>query len=81
MSLKWNARKARTLAGPSAPVSLGVDALNHCVVGVFDVGESDFDGFLLAVGFHIFDDGLAVEGDDFYLILLDGLAGCGSGGG
>ena len=41
-------------------------ALYHCVVGIFDLGSSDFLGFLGCAGFDLDCVAFAVESDYFY---------------
>lgn len=50
-------------------------ALNHCVVGVFDLGGGDFLCFLGVVGFDLLDDALAIKSDYFHCIVFEGAAG------
>ena len=41
-------------------------ALYHRVVGIIDLGGSDFLGFLGIAGFDLYRDAVAVESDYFY---------------
>ena len=50
---------------------LGAAALNHAVVGVLNHACCDFLCLACVVGFHIYYFAVAVEGDDFDLILAD----------
>lgn len=46
-------------------------ALNHCVVGVIDLGSGDFLCFLRAAGFDFYCVAFAVESDYFYRIVFE----------
>ncbi len=49
--------------------------MNHCVVGILDLGGGDFLSFLGAAGFDFYRVAFSIESDYFYRVVFEGAVG------